>query len=63
MKTRKTLVAIRLRPGRARELGQAVLLLIGLAVVVGFFAVLKYATCQRDHPGRAAVACFRGIPR
>ena len=59
MKTKKTLVAIRLRRGRARELGQLTAILLGIGAVIAGVVGLKAIACKIEQPKRDVVECVR----
>lgn len=55
---RRTIIAVKLRATkRTRELGQLLLLLLGLFAVIGMMFVIKVGFCKYDYPERTFKQC------
>lgn len=56
----KTLIGFKIRSTRkTRQVWGLVLMLFGLAGVLGAIGIGQYALCQREHPGRSLRDCLR----
>lgn len=61
MTTRKTIVAIKLRGGRAARQALGLLaIMLGLAAVGAGIGAAQVIICHRDHPGRPVLECLKG---
>lgn len=59
MRTRKTMIALKIRGGRlARELWALAKILGGLFLLLALLASVKVALCKRDAPKTAALDCL-----
>lgn len=55
---KRTIIAVKLRAGRkSREVLGLFVGFIGFAAVLAMLGAIKYAVCQRDHPGKTIKAC------